>query len=95
MAKKTKDLKITKDELKSIQVVVTEINQLQMQIGGLEVQKDIALSRLKEGQGMLRKLQAGLEDKYGKVSVNLDTGILKPVEDEQALNKKNQYRQGL
>ena len=44
---------------------------------------------------MLRKLQAGLEDKYGKVSVNLDTGILKPVEDEQALNKKNQYRQGL
>ena len=62
MAKKTKDLKITKDELKSIQVVVTEINQLQMQIGGLEVQKDIALSRLKEGQGMLRKLQAGLED---------------------------------
>ena len=39
MKKKTKDLKITKEELGSIQGKVKSINTLQMQIGGLEVQK--------------------------------------------------------
>ena len=89
MAKKTKDLKISKDELKSIQVKVTEINNLQMNIGGLEVQKSMAISRLQENQGMLVKLQQQLQEKYGQVSVNLETGILKPIEDEQELDKKD------
>ena len=35
MTKKTKDLKITKEELGSIQDKVKGINTLQMQIGGL------------------------------------------------------------
>ena len=89
MAKKTKDLKVTKDELKSIQVKVTEINNLQMNIGGLEVQKSIAISRLQESQGMLVKLQQQMQEKYGQVSVNLETGILTPIEDEQEFDKKD------
>jgi len=89
MAKKTKDLKITKDELTSIQVKVNEINHLQMQIGGLEVQKNMGMTKLIENQSMLMKMQGDLEKKYGRVTVNLETGILKPVEDEPAFDKKN------
>ena len=89
MAKKTKDLKITKDELTSIQVKVNEINHLQMQIGGLEVQKNMGMTKLIENQNMLMKMQGDLEKKYGRVTVNLETGILKPVEDEPAFDKKN------
>ena len=89
MAKKTKDLKVTKDELTSIQVKVNEINHLQMQIGGLEVQKNMGMTKLIENQSMLMKMQGDLEKKYGRVTVNLETGILKPVEDEPAFDKKN------
>ena len=39
--------KITKDELKSVQDKVSLINNAQMQIGGLEVQKTLIVEKLK------------------------------------------------
>ena len=58
-----------------------------MEVGGLEVQKNIAVDRLKEAQGALTVVQQSLEKKYGKVSVNINDGSLKPIVDET--DKKN------
>ena len=58
-----------------------------MEVGGLEVQKNIAVDRLKEAQGALTVVQRGLEKKYGKVSVNINDGSLKPIIDEQTDKK--------
>ena len=80
--------KITEEELKGIQEKVGQINQLQMQVGGLEVQKTIGIENIKTVQGELGKLQNELEEKYGKVSVNLQDGTIKPVEEDEA-NKEN------
>ena len=77
MAKKTKDLKITKAELESVQTKVKSINTLQMQVGGLEIQKTVAIQRLNAVQNELSVVQQELEKKYGKVSVNLETGLIK------------------
>ena len=88
MAKKTKDLKITKEELGSIQEKVKNINTLQMQIGGLEVQKNVALTTLRAFQQELSIIQKQLEEKYGTVSVNLETGIIKEA-PKDATDKKN------
>ncbi len=88
MAKKTKDLKITKEELGSIQNKVKNINTIQMQIGGLEVQKSVAITTLRAFQDELSVIQKQLEDKYGKVSVNLETGIIKDT-PKDASDKKN------
>ena len=76
--------KITDEELKSVQDKVNLINQAQMTVGGLEVQKASAMEQLKAGQQELQVIQKELEDKYGKVSVNLTDGTIKeiPVEDE-------------
>jgi hypothetical protein len=81
MAKKVK--KVTKDELQSVQNKVNAINQVQMQIGGLEVQKAVAIDQLKAVRQELNMIQKTLEEKYGNVSVNLQDGSLKeiPAED--------------
>ena len=87
MAKKTKDLKITKAELESVQTKVKSINTLQMQVGGLEIQKTEAIQRLNAVQNELSVVQQELEKKYGKVSVNLETGLIK--EELNETDKKN------
>tara|TARA_Y100001938_G_C8015342_1_gene392256 strand:- start:178 stop:468 length:291 start_codon:yes stop_codon:yes gene_type:complete len=81
--------KITDEELKSVQEKVNAINQAQMQIGGLEVQKNIALDTLKGIQLELQKDQKELEEKYGKVSVNLVDGTLTEIPEEDEANTKN------
>ena len=87
MAKKTKDIKVTDAELKSLQTKVQIINQAQMQIGGLEVQKTNAVAVIQNTQQELSLIQAELEKKYGNVVVNIETGLLRDRED--APNKKN------
>lgn len=79
--------KVTDEELKLVQEKVGQINQVQMQVGGLETQKHIALHQITNLQEELQVVQKELEDKYGKVSVNLQDGTIKPIEDEA--NKKN------
>ena len=83
MTKKTDDLKITDEELQLIQEKVNQINNLQMQVGGLEVQKATALGLLRQSQAELGKTQEMLEEKYGKVSVNLTDGTIKEIEEDE------------
>ena len=80
MAKKA--TKITKDELKSIQDKVGQINNLQMQIGGLTVQQSKAVEMLESLQTELNVIQTSLESKYGQVSVNIQDGSLKEIPKE-------------
>jgi len=79
--------KITDEELKSVQEKVNAINQVQMQIGGLEVQKNIALDTIKASQMDLQTIQKELEDKYGKVSVNLTDGTISEIPEDETDKK--------
>jgi len=83
MTKKTDDLKITDEELKLIQEKVQEINNLQMQVGGLEIQKQMGVAQVNQAQVQLGELQKTLEEKYGKVSVNLTDGTIKEIEEDE------------
>tara|TARA_Y100000401_G_scaffold25284_1_gene17606 strand:+ start:1340 stop:1630 length:291 start_codon:yes stop_codon:yes gene_type:complete len=81
--------KITDEELKSVQEKVNNINQVQMQVGGLEVQKVAAIEMLKAFQDELVVIQNELEEKYGKVSVNLQDGTITEIPEENESDKKN------
>ena len=81
--------KITDEELKSVQDKVNLINQAQMTVGGLEVQKASAIEQLKAVQQELQVIQADLEKKYGKVSVNLTDGTIKEIPEEDETDKKD------
>ncbi len=84
MAKLTNDLKVTDEELKLIQEQVQKINNLQMQVGGLEIQKQLAVLQTQQSQGELGELQSTLEEKYGKVTVNLQDGTIKEIEEDES-----------
>jgi len=68
--------KIKKDQLKKLQEFVGTINNLQMQVGGFELQKHQALHQMSEVQGQLNEYQKELEAEYGKVSINLQDGTI-------------------
>lgn len=79
--------KITDEELKSVQGKVNVINQAQMQVGGLEVQKAVAIEQLKAAQQELQVIQTELEEKYGKVSVNLTDGTISEIPEDETDKK--------
>ena len=81
--------KITDEELKSVQDKVNAINQAQMQVGGLEVQKTVAIEQLKAAQQELQVVQKDLEDKYGRVSVNLTDGTISEIPKENESDKED------
>ena len=84
MAKKQN--KITKDELNSVQSKVNSINQVNMQIGGVETQKRLLIDKVKILQEELIVIQKTLEDKYGKVSVNINDGTINDKPSNGSLN---------
>ena len=68
--------KIKEDQLQKLQGFVGTINNLQTQLGGLEIQKHQALHQISDVQAQLNEFQAELEKEYGKVSVNLQDGTI-------------------
>ena len=86
MSNKNEDIKvekITDEELKSVQEKVGQINQVQMQVGGLATQQAFGIDQIKHLQDELKVIQDALEDKYGKVSVNLQDGTIKEISEEE------------
>lgn len=69
--------KIEEQELKSLQDGINAINGLQMQIGGIESQKHELLHAITKASEDFKKLQKALEEKYGKVDVDISTGEIK------------------
>ena len=81
MAKPTN---LTEDELKSLQENVSKLNQVHLELGKLENQKHKILHQVNEIESLFDELQKELEEKYGKVSINIDNGELSeiPQKDE-------------
>ena len=79
MAKKEKvvDLKptsISEKQLKAIQEIVSPINNMQREVGRIEVRKHMILHDVVELQEKLQEQQNALEKEYGKVNINIQTG---------------------
>ena len=77
---------ITNDELTSVKAAVEAVNRLQMQVGGIELQKHDLMHTMKMKTDVLEAVQKTLEEKYGDVSIDIVTGEMK----DNAPNTKNQ-----
>tara|TARA_R110001606_G_scaffold87812_1_gene197866 strand:+ start:421 stop:705 length:285 start_codon:yes stop_codon:yes gene_type:complete len=73
--------KITDEQLKDLQTILNSINQSQLSIGQMETQKASLLEGVFDLQKKLKGMQDILEEEYGKVSVNIQDGTIKPIED--------------
>jgi len=74
--------KITQEQLEELQGYVGKLNNAATQIGNLELQKHQLQHAASEVQSDLNKFQAKLEEKYGKVQINIQDGTYKPIEEE-------------
>jgi len=79
--------KITDEQLKDLQGLVGQINNIQLSIGQLETQKAGMLQGAGELQLKLKDTQASLEKEYGKVSVNIQDGTISELPEDEADKK--------
>ena len=84
---KPKAEKITDNQLKTLQGIVSNINQTQMEIGRLETQKHNMLHNLVQSQKALIDMQDEFEKNYGTYDINITDGSIN-YKDEQT-DKKN------
>ena len=77
---KAKTLK--KDELESVRKAVGAANSLTNQLGQLELQKAHLLSQALTANAQVQEEQKLLEETYGSVSVNLETGEITETVEE-------------
>ena len=72
--------KLTQEELKGLQEAVNAMNCIQLHIGGLEAQKHELLHSMEDAKVKLAEVQKQLEEVYGQVSVDIQTGDIKEEE---------------
>mgnify|MGYP003675279249 FL=1 len=86
--------KLEEKELKSLQENQGKINQVVSNIGAISIQKinlekskESLLEELKKIEGEQIELKKELEDKYGKISVNLQSGEFEIIPEEAEIVK--------
>lgn len=65
------------EELEKLQSAIKVLNNIQLQIGGLEAQKHELLHNMETAKLNLSSLQKELEEIYGDISVDVSTGEIK------------------
>tara|TARA_R100000231_G_scaffold138012_1_gene115448 strand:- start:64 stop:336 length:273 start_codon:yes stop_codon:yes gene_type:complete len=76
---------IESSELESIQDLVSKTNQGNLEIGRLEMQKHRLMHVMQENEKAMQALQAKLEEKYGKVNIDIKTGEISALEVETTI----------
>ena len=76
------DLKIKDEQLTELQGLVNKINNAQMTLGQIESQKFDIIAAIPKLRQDLQGFQSKLEEEYGKVSINIQDGSIKELEDE-------------
>ena len=75
--------KLNEKELKSLQENVSKLNQVHIELGRLENQKHKILHQVNEIESMFDELQKLLEEKYGKVNINIETGEFEEIKENE------------
>tara|TARA_R100001198_G_C5229313_1_gene208985 strand:- start:452 stop:706 length:255 start_codon:yes stop_codon:yes gene_type:complete len=74
--------KITEEELKTIKDQQERTAKLLGEIGYLETQKHALLHNIADINVETNDFKHGLEEKYGKVEINLEDGSYSPLKEE-------------
>ena len=77
-----KATKLNKEELNSLQDHVQKLNQIHVELGRLENQKHKILHNMEDIDNNFNNLQKEFEEKYGKVSINIENGELTEIPEE-------------
>lgn len=79
----SKENKLTKEELKTLQEHISKMNEVALQVGNLEIQKTAIMVQVEKLQSDLNDFKIELEEKYGTVSINIEDGTMTKEEEEK------------
>ena len=75
--------KIKKAELEKLQASVSKMNEIKMELGNIESAKHRLLHSLADVETKdFGEIKKELEEKYGKVNINITDGIITELQDE-------------
>jgi len=77
---------ITAEELKQIKDQQAELGQVLNQIGQLEANKHALLHKIAGINEDIENTKKQLEEKYGSINIDLETGTYTEIEDESDLS---------
>ena len=75
--------KIRKDQLKKVVKQQNELSTILGQIGTLESQKHSLLHKIADVNQKVEEYKAELEEEYGVISINLETGEYTEIKQEE------------
>lgn len=78
----TKVKKVTKAELEKIQQAVGTVNRLTNQLGQMEIAKSATIGQIQDAQKLVQEEQKSLEEKYGSVTISLETGEITETKED-------------
>ena len=81
---KPKAEKITDEQLKEVQQVISTSNQIKLEVGNIEARKHMLLHELDIINKKMSEINKTLEEEYGKMDIDINTGAINYPEDEQA-----------
>ena len=84
---KPKAEKITDEQLKNVQEVISKMNRTQIEIGSIELKKHELLHGIARLKDDLSKIQAELQEEYGTIDIDVQTGNINYKEDGKADKK--------
>ncbi len=76
--------KITDEQLKEVQQVISTANQIKLEVGNVEARKHMLLHELDIINKKMSEINTTLEEEYGKMDIDINTGAINYPEDEQA-----------
>jgi Mg2+ and Co2+ transporter CorA len=75
--------KVSEEQLEKLQKFVGAINEGQLQLGGLEMQKADVLSQIAAIRSELNEVQAELKEEFGDVTIDIKTGEVTDADHSQ------------
>tara|TARA_R100001510_G_C7623166_1_gene183607 strand:+ start:815 stop:1093 length:279 start_codon:yes stop_codon:yes gene_type:complete len=72
---------ITKEELEKVQALVSQLRNLQFEVGAMESKKHSVLHKIVQTQSEFAAFNVELETTYGEVDIDINTGEIKEKEN--------------
>ena len=84
---KVKDLrpeKLNEEQIKQVQQVISLSNKIKLELGNISVRQHTLLHEMDTVNKQISEINQSLEKEYGKIDVDISTGEIKYLDDEQA-----------
>tara|TARA_R100001163_G_C4872003_1_gene73371 strand:- start:61 stop:342 length:282 start_codon:yes stop_codon:yes gene_type:complete len=84
---KVKDLrpeKLNEEQTKQVQQVISLSNKIKLELGNISVRQHTLLHEMDIVNKQISEINQSLEKEYGKIDVDIATGKIKYLDDEQA-----------